>query len=64
MSTEIKVTPDSKVKKVILREGTGECPADGQIVEGKVPFPQFRALTTVFSALCGNIRKWTKNRFF
>lgn len=32
--TTIDVTPDGKVKKVILREGTGDCPKNGQIVEG------------------------------
>lgn len=31
---EINITPDGKVKKVILREGTGDYPKDGQVVEG------------------------------
>jgi len=33
MSDQINVTPDGKVKKVILREGTGDFPKDGQVVE-------------------------------
>ncbi len=62
MSEEINVTQDGKVKKVILREGTGDLPKNGETVEGKY-YIHSMYNNTLISALCGYSYRWKAVRF-